>query len=195
MDESLKLINYDMERASQRTFPGRRVVFGDGNPYSRLMLIGEAPGGDEEKEGRPFVGRAGRNLMEFLAQIELERKDVYLTNAVKIRPFRLSPKTGKPVNRPPDRSEIDFFAQFLYKEIEAVKPDMIVTLGNVPLQTVLRNRRAQIGDSHGRIICFGENRIFPLYHPAAIIYNRALEKTYSDDIKALKEALESGGIR
>lgn len=193
MRNKLDEINTRLGAASEKRFPGRRVVYGDGDAASKIMLIGEAPGGDEEKQGKPFVGRAGKNLMDFLSAIDLERKDIYLTNVVKIRPFRLSERTGKPVNRPPNKEETAFFAPYLYEEIEAVKPEMIVTLGNVPLKAVLRDEGALIGECHGRLICFGESRVFPLYHPAAVIYNRGLESVYYGDIKRLKTIFNLGG--
>ncbi len=188
MNDRLEKINAELAIASEKKFPGRRVVFGDGNMSSKTMLIGEAPGGDEEKQGKPFVGKAGKNLMEFLSAIELERKDIYLTNVVKIRPYRISEKSGKPVNRPPNREETAFFSPYLYDEIEAVRPEIIVTLGNVPLRAVLRDDKAVIGEYHGRLINIRDNNIFPLYHPAAVIYNKGLETVYFEDIKRLRAA-------
>lgn len=190
MNEKLKLINAELAEKTSVEFPYRKIVFGDGNANSKIMLVGEAPGGDEEKQGRPFVGKAGKNLMKFLAISNLKREEVYLTNVVKIRPVRLSQKTGKPVNRPPDRHEKDFFSDFLYKEIEIIQPKIIVTLGNVPLQAVLRNKNVQIGDYHGKLIRFGGNDIFPLYHPAAVIYNRSLKEVYNEDVEHLGRIIQ-----
>ena len=182
----------EMKKASAEMYPDRRVVVGDGDAESSIMLIGEAPGGDEEKQGKPFVGKAGKNLTEFLKLIGLERENLYLSNVVKIRPYRLSEKTGRPVNRPPDRKEIDFFSEFLYREIDIIKPKIIVTLGNVPLQAVLRDRRVQIGGFHGKPVKIGEITVFPLYHPAAIIYNRKLESVYYEDIEKLNQGIKEG---
>ncbi len=192
-NEKLIELNELIALESSMNFPDRKVVLGDGKSGAELLLIGEAPGGDEEREGRPFVGKAGKNLMNFLDAIGLDRKDLYITNVVKIRPFKISEKTGKAVNRPPDVKEKKFFSKYLYKEIEIIKPKVIVTLGNVPLQSVLRNKAAIIGDYHGRITCFGENNIFPLYHPAAIIYNASLKEVYNEDILRLREYLNMWG--
>lgn len=167
-------------------FPDRKIVMGEGRKDSKIMLIGEAPGGDEERLGRPFVGKAGRNLTQFLESIEVEREYLYITNVVKIRPYRLSEKTGRAVNRPPNKAELEFFIPFLKKEIDEVTPDLIVTLGNTPLRAVTGDETANIGDYHGKVINVGKYRVFPLYHPAAIIYNRKLEEIYNEDIRLLK---------
>lgn len=188
--ERLKELNELIFLETSICYPGRQVVPGEGKFDAELLLIGEAPGSDEEREGRPFVGKAGKNLINFLDAIGLNRKELYITNVVKIRPFKLSEKTGKPVNRPPDLTEKDFFSRYLYKEIDIIMPKVIVTLGNVPLQSVLRDKTAVIGEYHGRITSFGGNDIFPLYHPAAIIYNRSLKEVYNEDIFKLREYLD-----
>lgn len=192
MNKNLDDINSEIINSAAVQYPGRRVVLGDGNMSSVVMLIGEAPGGDEEKQGRPFVGKAGKNLMDFLSAVGLKREELYLSNVVKIRPYKLSSKTGQRVNRPPSREEINFFISLLYDEIEAVKPEIIVTLGNVPLQAVLKDNKAQIGDYHGKLICLGDQKVFPLYHPAAVIYNRSLENIYYEDIEKLKGNINQG---
>ncbi|MDO5388887.1 MAG: uracil-DNA glycosylase, partial [Clostridia bacterium] len=119
----------------------------------------------------------------------LERDDLYISNVVKIRPFKLSPKTNKPVNRPPDKEELNFFVPYLHKEINIVKPKLIVTLGNFALKNVLLNQKISIGDYHGKLIEQNGNKIFPLYHPASIIYDRAKAPVYIEDLHKLKELL------
>ena len=171
------------------SYADRKIIFGEGSENAKIFMIGEAPGGDEEKQGRPFVGKAGKNLNEFLNIVGLERKDIYISNVVKIRPFSLSNKTGNPVNRTPNKTEIKFFSPYLMKEIEIIKPDIIVTLGNVPLRTVLENDKINIGDYHGKITQYKNNKIFALYHPAAIIYNSKLKETYYNDLNNLKNIL------
>lgn len=180
----------DMIKKSGEEFPNRKVVLGEGKENAQIMLIGEAPGGEEEKQGKPFVGSAGKNLNEFLQILELKREDIYISNVVKIRPFKLSPKTGKPVNRPPDKDELDFFTPYLIKEIKKVNPEIIVTLGNTSLRAVLDSKSASIGDYHGKITEKDDLKIFALYHPASIIYNRSLKETYKEDLTKLKELLK-----
>ncbi|MBO5329763.1 MAG: uracil-DNA glycosylase, partial [Anaerotignum sp.] len=96
----------------------KTIVFGEGAENPALMMIGEAPGGDEEKQGRPFVGKAGKNLSAFLEVVGLKREEIYISNVVKLRPTKESPKTGKAVNRPPSAEEIAFFLPYLLEEIK-----------------------------------------------------------------------------
>ena len=185
--ESMEQWRKNLEtQATLSPYQEKRLVFGDGSLRPQIMLIGEAPGGEEEKQGRPFVGKAGKNLTEFLTAIALQRKDLYISNVVKFRPTKESPKTGKPINRPPSKEEIAFFLPFLQEEIRLVNPKWIVTLGNVPLKAVT-GENISIGDCHGTPRPLAENRrLFPLYHPAAVIYNRSLKETYHADLQKLK---------
>ncbi len=170
---------------------GKTLVFGEGAEHPALMMIGEAPGGDEEKQGRPFVGKAGKNLSAFLEVVGLKREEIYISNVVKLRPTKASPKTGKAVNRPPSSAEIAFFLPFLREEIEIVAPRVIVTLGNVPLKAVTGDPAASIGAYHGKPMTLADGRVlFALYHPAAVIYNRALQAVYDEDLLALRGFLE-----
>lgn len=185
----MKIFNEQMEIESKKIFGDRRVVFGEGKINAEIMLIGEAPGGEEDKLGRPFVGKAGKNLDQFLEIVGLQRSDLYVSNVVKLRPFKLSPKTNKPVNRPPNKEELAFFVPLLHNEIEIVKPKLIVTLGNFALKNVLMDNKASIGDYHGRLLEDNGKKLFPLYHPAAIIYDRAKEAVYIEDLHKLKDVL------
>ncbi len=173
----------------------KTIVFGEGAGAPALMMIGEAPGGDEEKQGRPFVGKAGKNLSAFLEVVGLKREEIYISNVVKLRPTKESPKTGKAVNRPPSAEEIGFFLPYLMEEIGIISPKVIVTLGNVPLKAVTGEKKAVIGDYHGNPEPLADGRIlFALYHPAAVIYNRALQAVYDEDLLKLKVFLEKEGL-
>lgn len=172
-----------------------RIVFGEGAENPALMMIGEAPGGDEEKQGRPFVGKAGKNLSAFLEVVGLKREEIYISNVVKLRPTKESPKTGKAVNRPPSAEEIAFFLPYLLEEIKVISPKVVVTLGNVPLKAVTGEKKAVIGEYHGKPTALADGRpLFALYHPAAVIYNRALQATYDEDLLALKAFLQKEGL-
>lgn len=165
-------------------------VFGEGKISAKIALVGEAPGGEEEKAGRPFVGKAGKNLTEFLSHLNLSRDEVYITNAVKLRPSKPSPKTGRELNRTPNLQEIEFFNPYLHRELEIIAPNYIVTLGNIPLRAV-SGQDIKIGDCHGRLVktpCAYEN-IFALYHPAAVIYNQSLKNIYINDLEKLRELI------
>lgn len=179
-----------MNEESSKIFKDRKVVFGEGNTGAEIMLIGEAPGGEEEKQGHPFVGSAGKNLNGFLEILELKREDIFLSNVVKIRPFKINEKTGRKVNRPPDKSEIDFFKPFLIEEIKEVSPKLIVTLGNTALRAVTDDKSALIGDFHGKVTETKQGKLFALYHPASIIYNIKLKDTYNSDLQILKGILK-----
>ena len=168
--------------------PGREyaLVFGEGPLHPKLMLIGEAPGEQETLMGRPFVGKAGKNLDRFLELAGMRREEIYISNAVKIRPTKTG-KTGRISNRPPTKEEIALFRPWLLREIDLVAPQVIATLGNVPLFAVTGDKRLTIGEAHGRAMEAGETGrlLFALYHPASLIYNRALEPVYEQDVRAL----------
>ena len=172
--------------------PGREnaLVFGEGPKHAKLMLIGEAPGEQETLQGRPFVGKAGQNLDHFLALAGLSREEIYISNAVKLRPTKTG-KTGRLSNRPPTKDEIALFRPWLMREIEEVAPGMIATLGNVPLRAVT-GRSLSIGEVHGQVLDAGETGLplFALYHPASLIYNRSLTDVYEQDVRALAKRLE-----
>ncbi|MEI6101891.1 MAG: uracil-DNA glycosylase [Eubacteriales bacterium] len=176
----------------REAFPGRELVPGEGNPNAHIMLIGEAPGRTEVEQMRPFVGTAGKNLDRFLENIAFKRKDIYITNAVKFRPTRISEK-GTASNRPPTTDEILAQRELLMEEVEAVGPKVIVTLGNVPLKSVLNDMRAAIGAHHGRAEQLADSGryLFPLYHPASIIYRKELETVYEQDLLKLAEFIET----
>ena len=163
------------------------LVFGEGRVPSRVALIGEAPGPQETLEGRPFVGKAGKILDEFLALSGIRREDVYITNTVKFRPTRQS-AAGNTVNRAPSQEEIRLCLPFLKRELALVRPEVIVTLGNVPLKALM-GRQAVIGDMHGAWLQWEGTKLYPLYHPASIIYNRALRPVYELDVARLGQAL------
>ena len=175
-------------------FRGKEIVLGCGNADSRLLLIGEAPGKEEVRLSRPFVGTAGRYLSEFLGYIGVQRDSIYITNAIKFRLFKTDPKTGRMSNRPATRDEIYENRIYLLKEIDIIRPVHIVTLGNVPLKSVTGDFSISIGNVHGKIwpvnILDMNYMLFALYHPASIIYNRSLRDTYINDIKKLEYLID-----
>lgn len=164
------------------------LVHGEGRIGARIMLIGEAPGEQETLLGRPFVGKAGKNLDEFLELAGISRKELYVSNTVKFRPTRIS-ETGRTINRPPTQEEIRLFLPWLRREIELVGPECVVTLGNVPLRA-LTDRRTVIGDVHGQFLDCDGLRVYPMYHPASMIYNPSLRPVYREDVLRLAEWLK-----
>lgn len=174
-------------------FDGKEIVTGDGNPRSSLLLIGEAPGKDEVAQQKPFVGMAGKNLAQFLEILGLNREEIYITNAIKYRLSKVNPDTGRVSNRPATKEEIDQNREYLIEEIGIVNPKYIVTLGNVPLRSVLGDHKASIGQIHGKlnkvVVENKQYELYPLYHPASIIYNVALKEVYLRDIENLREII------
>lgn len=176
-----------------RELTDEEIVLGDGSIDSKLILVGEAPGKDEVLKKKPFVGAAGKNLSEFLNILNVNRKDIYITNVIKYRLSRVNPQTNRISNRPPTNEEIRKNSGYLLKEINIINPKIIVSLGNVPLRAVSGDMKIKIGQVHGNIkeVIVGELKynLFPLYHPASIIYNRKLKDVYYEDLKKLKELL------
>ena len=174
-------------------FHDKEIVLGDGNVDSQLLLVGEAPGKDEVRLSKPFVGMAGKNLSEFLNVLGIERDSIYITNAIKYRLSEINPKTGRVINRPATKDEIFNNREYLVKEINIINPQYVVTLGNVPLKSILNSNKASIGSMHGEVskvaIGDGEFKLYPLYHPASIIYNQSIKETYINDVKRLRDIL------
>lgn len=172
-------------------FAGNEFVFGCGCIEPRLLLIGEAPGREEVKLSRPFSGPAGKHLDEFLELAGIKRKEIYITNAIKYRLSKENPRTGRLSNRPAAREEILSSRPYLLKEIGMIRPCCIVTLGNVPLRAITGNFSMNIGECHGmpaaEKIEEREYMLFPLYHPASVIYNRSLKQTCEADILMLRD--------
>ena len=189
MSGELDRMREELNRLIAELYEGEKkiLVHGEGEIGARVMLVGEAPGEQETMQGRPFVGKAGKNLNEFLELAGLERGELYVTNAVKFRPTKRS-AAGRTVNRPPTREEVSLFLPWLRREIELVAPEVIVTLGNVPLRA-LTGPKAVIGDVHGALQDADGLRLYPMYHPASLIYNPGLREVYAEDIRRLSAYL------
>ena len=161
----------DLERSAREKSPALAdlsdsLVFGEGPDHADLMIVGEAPGEDEDLSGRPFVGRAGRLLDQILASVDLDRDEVYVTNLVKRRP---------PGNRNPTPAEIEASAELLLAQIRAIRPELIVTLGNVPTKWFLGTQEG-ITRLHGSWHDWHGIRLMPLYHPAYLLRNPSRER-------------------
>ena len=181
---------------------GFQFVLGDGDIGSDVVLIGEAPGKDEVAQGRPFVGKAGAILSEFMSGAGIERRQLFITNTMKYRLAREA-KGGRGglANRPAKTAEIKQSAAFLYRELKIIAPKVIVTLGNVPLKALALavscgELDAGVGSCHGReyreIDASGALKavLLPLYHPASVIYNRELKSVYLEDLETLRKLIE-----
>jgi len=177
-----------------KAFEKEEIVLGEGCITSSLVIIGEAPGKDEVKLGKPFVGAAGKNLNEFIGVLGIEREALFITNAIKYRLGILNSKTQRIINRPATMRDIRDNQKWLHNEMKLLRPQIIVTLGNVPLKSITNDFKVTIGDMHGTLhacnISGNEFKLFPLYHPASIIYNRALKEVYNQDILNLKKEID-----
>ena len=175
-------------RKREKYFP----VIGEGSHDAEIIFVGEAPGENEAKTGRPFVGRAGKFLDELLASINIPRESVYITNIVKDRP---------PKNRDPLPEEIALYAPFLDKQIEIIKPKIIATLGRFSMAYVMNRygldwELGPISNLHGKVFAVPSEalaklgyegvKVVPLFHPAAAIYNQHLKGTLLEDFQVLK---------
>lgn len=155
------------------------VVFGDGNPDADLMFIGEGPGADEDRQGIPFVGRAGQLLTKIIQAIDLRRQDVYIANIVKCRP---------PGNRDPHPEEVAACRPYLERQIELVAPRVIVALGRVAAQALL-GEATPIGKLRGHWHSAFDTAVMPTYHPAALLRNSALKRPVWDDMQRVRDRL------
>lgn len=156
----------------------RALVPGEGNPDAAIMMVGEAPGAQEDLQGRPFVGASGKFLTEMLTEIGIDRQDVFITSVLKYRP---------PKNRDPRPDEVAAFIPYLYKQIDIIEPKVIVTLGRYALNVFLPG--AKIGEVHGVMQEANGRRILPLYHPAAALYNGSMRVTLKEDFARIPDIL------
>jgi DNA polymerase len=156
-----------------------QLVFGAGSPNADIVFIGEAPGKNEDLQGEPFVGAAGKFLNEMLAGIGLERKDIYITNIVKYRP---------PNNRDPEVEEKDAFMPYLKLQLEVIQPKLVVFLGRHSMNVFLPELR--ISQAHGKPVKKGGQVYLPLFHPAAALYNGGMRQTLLDDFNLIPAILK-----
>jgi uracil-DNA glycosylase len=158
------------------------TVFGEGNPDAEVMFVGEGPGQEEDRLGRPFVGAAGKMLDQMLADVGLDRNIVFIGNIIKCRP---------PENRDPRPEEIDVCKDYLFAQISFIRPKLICTLGRHSLHTLVRPD-ISISKDHGKPIRWQGLVYLPMYHPAAVLYRRQLLDHLKYDFEQLKLMLERG---
>jgi uracil-DNA glycosylase len=194
-DDELKKIKDEIvalkkgELARSRKEGGYFPVIGEGSHDADVMFIGEAPGENEAKTGRPFVGRAGKFLNELLESVNIPRENAYITNIVKDRP---------PKNRDPLPEEIELYAPYLDRQIEIIRPKVIATLGRFSMVYIMQRYSLSaevdvISKLHGKVLeahpPYGKVKFVPLFHPAAAIYNQALKETLKEDFKIIKKLI------
>jgi len=172
-------VGHDCARCKLHRLGRTQVVFGVGNPNADLMFVGEAPGGDEDIQGEPFVGRAGQLLTKIIEAIELRREDVYIANVIKCRP---------PQNRNPEPDEVEQCEPFLFRQIDLVKPKVIVALGKFAAQALLRTTEP-ITRLRGREFTYRDAVPMPTYHPAYLLRTPSAKREVWEDMKRVRAIL------
>jgi len=169
----------DCTRCKLHALGRRQIVFGVGNPSADLMFVGEAPGADEDLQGIPFVGRAGQLLTKIIEAIGLRREDVYIANVIKCRP---------PENRNPDPDEVDTCEPFLFQQIDAIKPKVIVALGTFAARALLKTQDP-ISRLRGRVYDYRGAKLIPTFHPAFLLRSPDRKRDVWEDMKKARGLL------
>ena len=168
-------------RCKLHTLGRKQIVFGVGNPHADLMFVGEAPGADEDEQGEPFVGRAGQLLTKIIEAIGLKREDVYIANVIKCRP---------PGNRNPEPDEVEQCQPFLFRQIDAIKPKVIVALGKFAAQSLLQSTDP-ITRVRGREFSYRGATLIPTFHPAYLLRNPSAKRDVWEDMKKVRDILRA----
>ncbi len=182
-EEEIRSIKKEISGCTRCVLSENRTntVPGEGNSDAEIVIIGEAPGKNEDESGRPFVGKAGDVLTETLDKAGLKREDIFITNVVKCRP---------PENRDPRKKEVKKCRSYLERQLKEIDPSIIVPLGNSALKTVLDETK--ISEKRGEIFEKNGRKYMPTYHPAATIYNRKLRPQLVKDLEKIVEISEGG---
>jgi DNA polymerase len=172
----------DCTRCKLHTLGRKQIVYGVGNPNADLMFVGEAPGADEDIQGEPFVGRAGQLLTKIIEAIGLRREDVYIANVIKCRP---------PGNRNPEPDEVEQCEPFLFRQIDTIRPKVIVALGKFAAQCLLRTNDP-ITRIRGREYKYRDAILMPTYHPAYLLRTPSAKRDVWEDMKRVRAILSQG---
>jgi uracil-DNA glycosylase family 4 len=172
----------DCTRCKLHRLGRTQIVFGVGNPLARLMFVGEAPGGDEDVQGIPFVGRAGQLLTKIIEAMGLTRDDVYIANLIKCRP---------PDNRNPEPDEVATCEPFLFRQVDAIAPEVIVALGTFAAHALLRTK-APISRLRGQVLDYRGARLIPTFHPAYLLRYPEKKRETWEDMKRVMALLAAG---
>jgi DNA polymerase len=180
-DDSLLKIREDLGECTRCKLHTTRhkIVFGDGNPKAQLVFVGEGPGHDEDMQGLPFVGRAGKLLTQMIEAMGLQRQDVYICNVVKCRP---------PENRQPEKDEVAACSPFLMRQIDTIAPKVIVCLGSTAAQTILETNRG-ISQFRGQWLEFRGRKLMATYHPAYLLRNPSAKSEVWKDLQKVMAEL------
>jgi len=187
VSESLAAIREDIGecvRCKLCALGRKQIVFGVGNPNANLMFVGEAPGRDEDIQGIPFVGRAGQKLTQIIEAIGLKREDVYIANVIKCRP---------PQNRNPEPDEVEQCEPFLFRQIDTIKPKVIVALGTFAAKSLLKSNDS-ISRLRGRVFEYRGAKLVPTFHPAFLLRNPSCRREVWEDMKKVRALLNGEDV-
>lgn len=181
INDSFECIASDLDGCRRcKLYKGRQnIVIGDGSLKAKLVFVGEAPGEQEDIQGKPFVGRAGQLLEKMIQAIGLSREKVYICNVVKCRP---------PENRNPESDEIESCSEYLYRQLDILQPKVIMALGKFAAQTLL-NTETRISDLRGKFFPYRGAKLIPTFHPAYLLRNPSSKKEAWDDLQMVAEEL------
>jgi len=182
--ETLPEIRADLGECTRCKLSRQRahIVFGEGNPQARLVFVGEAPGADEDAQGRPFVGRAGQLLTKWIeGSLAMKRSDVYICNVIKCRP---------PGNRTPEKDEVETCSPFLIRQLDTIRPKLICCLGAVALQEML-GKPVSISRLRGQFFDWRGMKMFATFHPAYLLRNPHADAEVQQDLRKIRQFLSS----
>jgi uracil-DNA glycosylase len=184
-EPALNLLREEIGDCKRCKLSGKRknIVFGEGNPDARLMFIGEAPGAEEDLQGRPFVGDAGMVLTRLINKMGFQREDVYIANIVKCRP---------PLNRDPEPDEAETCRVFVERQIEIIRPEIIMSLGRVATMNLTGDMKLKITAVRGKFFSYNGISVMPTFHPAYLIRNPKDKWLTWNDAQKVIEKLETG---
>jgi DNA polymerase len=183
VSNDLEAIRVELKNCKRcKLAPSRKnIVFGSGNPNADLMFVGEAPGADEDERGLPFVGRAGQLLTKIIEAIDMRREDVFICNILKCRP---------PGNRNPETDEIAACENFLFRQIDAVKPKVICALGAFSAKTLLQTKEP-ISRIRGNLVDYRGAKLMATFHPAYLLRNPNEKRKVWEDVQAIRDYIAS----
>lgn len=183
VSKDLEIIRVDLKNCKLcKLSPSRKnIVFGSGHPNADLMFVGEAPGADEDEQGLPFVGRAGQLLTKIIEAIDMRREDVFICNILKCRP---------PGNRNPETDEIAACEQFLFRQIDAVKPKVICALGASSAKTLMQTKEP-ISRIRGNLVDYRGAKLMATFHPAYLLRNPNEKRKVWEDVQTIRDYIAS----
>ena len=183
--ETLEAVREDLGECTRCKLHGGRtnLVFGVGSPTADLVFVGEAPGRDEDRQGIPFVGRAGQLLTRIIAAIGLSRDEVYIANVIKCRP---------PNNRNPEPDEVATCEPFLFRQLDVIRPRVVVALGGFAIRTLLRTDEA-VSRLRGRVFDYRGAKLIPTFHPAFLLRSPERKRDVWEDMKRVRALLAAPG--